>query len=165
MEEYGRGHDHGDHRQNEGGLQGAPVSDPSHHRGRWHIAQNVDDENIYRQGGRPHVSTHRIDDRSVQGRGIQQKKKGRDADGRHHEPSADKQGHDHDRNAEGHAGGRNQVVRTSGARQQIVAEPPASERGQNPIHHDNEAKPQVRRFERIASLAVEKLRNPDLYAA
>ncbi len=58
--------DHRDHRTDESGLQRTLVGDIAHERGRRDIAQNVDDENIYRDGGGADVSADGINQGGIQ---------------------------------------------------------------------------------------------------
>jgi hypothetical protein len=67
------------------GLQRAPVGHPSHHRRRRHVAQNVNDENVHRDGRGANMGAHRIDHRRIQRRSIQQQKESRQRDRRHHD--------------------------------------------------------------------------------
>jgi hypothetical protein len=57
------------------------------------------------------------------------------------------------------------IVGTFYPRQKIVAEPASGERGQNSIHHDDDAENKVGVLERVVALAVEELRHPDLNAS
>jgi hypothetical protein len=57
---------HGDDRQDESGLQRPFIRHITHHRGRRHIAQNVNDENVYRERGGANVRIDRVDHRRVQ---------------------------------------------------------------------------------------------------
>ena len=141
------------------------IGDPSHHGRRRDITQKMNNEDLDSDGGGANVGAHRIHDRGIQWRGIQQQEESRNRNRRHHHPSLEKQGHNHHRNAEGHADGRHQVVGAFHSPQQIVAQPSARQGRYNPIDHDDDAENEIRVGERVMALAVKKLRHPHLNPA
>ena len=72
VKQYGRGDDHRDDRQHERCLQGAFIGHVTHESGRGHIAEQVKDEDVYRQSRRANVRPHGIDYGGIQRRSIEQ---------------------------------------------------------------------------------------------
>jgi len=137
------------------------IGDPSHHGRRRDITQKMNNEDLDSDGGGANVGAHRIHDRGIQWRGIQQQEESRNRNRRTiTRPLKNRAQSSPERRGPCRRptpGSRRFSFAAANSRPAI--RPPGTLQS---IDHDDDAENEIRVGERVMALAVKKLRHPHL---